>query len=71
MKARELRELSDDELRQKVAEWKRKLLNLRFQLASGQLQNTAEIKKTKRDIARALTILRERELQRQREGSRA
>ncbi|MGY4706432.1 50S ribosomal protein L29 [Candidatus Bipolaricaulota sp. J31] len=71
MKARELRELSDEELRQKVAEWKRKLLNLRFQLASGQLQNTAEIKKTKRDIARALTILRERELQRQREGSRA
>ncbi len=71
MKARELRELSDEELRQKVAEWKRKLLNLRFQLASGQLQNTAEIKKTKRDIARALTILRERELARQREGSRA
>ncbi|HDC92739.1 50S ribosomal protein L29 [Candidatus Bipolaricaulota bacterium] len=70
MKARELRELSDDELRQKVAEWKRKLLNLRFQLASGQLQNTAEIKKTKKDIARALTILRERELKR-REGSRA
>ncbi len=70
MKARELRELSDEELRQKVAEWKRKLLNLRFQLASGQLQNTAEIKKTKRDIARALTILRERELER-REGSRA
>ncbi|HDI10896.1 MAG TPA: 50S ribosomal protein L29 [Candidatus Acetothermia bacterium] len=70
MKARELRELSDEELRQRVAEWKRKLLNLRFQLASGQLQNTAEIKKTKRDIARALTILRERELKR-REGSRA
>lgn len=69
MKARELRELSDDELRQKVAEWKRKLLNLRFQLASGRLQNTAEIKKTKRDIARALTVLRERELKR--EGSRA
>lgn len=71
MKARELRELSDEELRQKLAEWKRKLLNLRFQLASGQLQNTAEIRKTKRDIARVLTILRERELQRKREGSRA
>lgn len=70
MKARELRELSDEELRQKVQEWKRKLLNLRFQLASGHLQNTAEIKKTKRDIARALTVLRERELKR-REGSRA
>lgn len=60
MKARDLRELSNDELMQRVQEWKRKLLNLRFQLASGQLTNTAEIKKTKRDIARALTVLRER-----------
>lgn len=60
MKARDLRELSNEELMQKVQEWKRKLLNLRFQLASGQLTNTAEIKKTKKDIARALTILRER-----------
>ncbi|MGB9757267.1 MAG: 50S ribosomal protein L29 [Candidatus Bipolaricaulaceae bacterium] len=60
MKARDLRELTNDELIQRVQEWKRKLLNLRFQLATGQLQNTAEIKKTKRDIARALTILRER-----------
>lgn len=60
MKARDLRELSNAELMQRVQEWKRKLLNLRFQLASGQLTNTAEIKKTKKDIARALTILRER-----------
>ncbi|MBC7222029.1 50S ribosomal protein L29 [Candidatus Bipolaricaulota bacterium] len=60
MKARDLRELTNEELMQKVQEWKRKLLNLRFQLATGQLTNTAEIKKTKRDIARALTILRER-----------
>jgi large subunit ribosomal protein L29 len=62
MKARELRELSVEELEQRVRDWKRKLLNLRFQLASGQLQNTAEIKKTKRDIARALTVLRERKV---------
>ena len=67
MKPRELRELSREELEQRVRDWKRKLLNLRFQLASGQLQNTAEIKKTKRDIARALTVLRERE----REGHNA
>ncbi|HAF70239.1 MAG: 50S ribosomal protein L29 [Acetothermia bacterium 64_32] len=60
MKARELRELTDEELQGKVRDLKRKLLNLRFQLASGQLQNTAEIAKTKRDIARALTVLRER-----------
>lgn len=60
MKARDLRELTNDELMRRVQEWKRKLLNLRFQLASGQLTNTAEIKKAKTDIARALTILRER-----------
>jgi large subunit ribosomal protein L29 len=63
MKAQELRDLTVDELEQKLGELKRKLLNLRFQLASGQLQNTAEIGKTKRDIARVLTILRERELE--------
>lgn len=61
MKAQEMRELSDDELRHRVRDWKRKLLNLRFQLASGQLQNTVEIEKTKRDVARALTVLRARE----------
>jgi large subunit ribosomal protein L29 len=61
MKAEELRELTREELEARIADWKRKLLNLRFQLASGQLRNTAEIKKTKRDIARALTVLRERE----------
>lgn len=60
MKARDLRELTNDELMRRVQEWKRKLLNLRFQLASGQLTNTAEIKKAKKDIARALTILKER-----------
>ncbi len=60
MKARDLRELTDEELVQRVQEWKRKLLNLRFQLATGQLTHTAELTKTKRDIARALTVLRER-----------
>jgi large subunit ribosomal protein L29 len=60
MKARDLRELTSEELIQRVQEWRRKLLNLRFQLATGQLANTAELRKTKRDIARALTILRMR-----------
>lgn len=60
MKARDLRELTDEELIGRVQEWKRKLLNLRFQLATGQLTHTAELAKTKRDIARALTVLRER-----------
>ncbi len=61
MKARELRELSADELRARVREGKKKLFTLRFQLASGRLTNTAEIAKTKREIARVLTVLRERE----------
>lgn len=61
MRAKELRDLSQDEIAQRVREWKRKLLALRFQLASGQLTNTAEITNTKRDIARAMTVQRERE----------
>lgn len=61
MKARELRELSDDELRARVAEGKKKLFTLRFQVASGRLTNTAEIAKTKREVARALTVIEERE----------
>ncbi len=60
MRAAELRDLSDAELGERVREWKRKSMNLRFQYASGQLQNTAEMVKTRRDLARALTILRER-----------
>lgn len=60
MKARELRELTNEELVQRAQEWKRKLLTLRFQRATGQLTNTAELVKTKRNIARVLTILRER-----------
>jgi large subunit ribosomal protein L29 len=61
MRARELRELSTDELWARVREWKKKLLTLRFQRASGRLTNTAEIGKTKRDVARALTLLEERD----------
>lgn len=60
MKAQDLRELSDEELLQRVQEWKKKLLNLRFQRTTGQLTNTAEIRKAKKDIARALTILGQR-----------
>ncbi len=63
MKARELRELSDEELRQKEKELREELFNLRFQLATGQLENTMRITHVKRDIARIKTILRERELQ--------
>ena len=60
MKAEELRELSRDELEQKVQEFKRKLFNLRFQKVGGELDNTAELAKTRQDIARAMTIVREK-----------
>lgn len=60
MKARELRELSAEELQLRVREGKKKLFTLRFQLASGRLTNTAEIEKTKREVARAQTVIRER-----------
>lgn len=62
MKPAELRDLTDDELRVKEAELVRKLFNLRFQVATAQQDNTAEITRTKRDLARIHTILREREL---------
>ena len=62
MKANEFVEMSTEQLNAKVAELKTELFNLRFQLATGQLQNTTVIASTKRDIARCLTILREQEL---------
>jgi len=62
MKARELREMSQDELQQNLADLKSELFNLRFQLATGQLENPMRIRQVKKDIARIKTILREREL---------
>jgi large subunit ribosomal protein L29 len=61
-KVSELIELDDDELQNRLATGRRELLNLRFQLATGQLDNTERIGEVRRDIARALTILRERDL---------
>ena len=61
MKATELLTLNKAELEQKARELKEELFNLRFQLATGQLQNTMVIKGVKRDIARALTALRQLE----------
>jgi len=67
MKASELRNLSEQELKEKERQLRRELFNLRFQKESGQLGNTALIKKTKRDLARVLTILRELELKKGKE----
>lgn len=57
MKAKELRDLSAGELRQKEKDLSQELFNLRFQKATGQLGNTAMICKTKRALARVKTIL--------------
>jgi len=59
VKAEELRQLSAEELLQKEGELGRELFNLRFQLATGQLSTHTSLKKTKRDIARVKTVLRE------------
>jgi large subunit ribosomal protein L29 len=60
-KPHELRALSDDELARRLAESRRELFNLRFQSATGALENPARLKLTKREIARLLTIRHERE----------
>ena len=60
MRARELRELSNEELEKRLAESRENLFNLRFQAATGALENTARLTLAKRDIARILTIQAER-----------
>ncbi|MBW1782508.1 MAG: 50S ribosomal protein L29 [Deltaproteobacteria bacterium] len=59
MKAKELRELSAEELKEKEKEASQELFNLRFQKATGQLGNTAIIRKTKKNLARVKTVLKE------------
>ncbi len=61
MKANDLQAMNTTELQDKVSELKEELFNLRFQLATGQLENTMVIKGVKRDIARCLTVLRQLE----------
>lgn len=63
MKANEIRDLSDDELGRALAEAREAHFNLRFQHASGALERTSELGVRRREIARLLTIARERELQ--------
>jgi large subunit ribosomal protein L29 len=60
LRARELRELSDDELDRKMAETRQELFNLRFQTATGVLENSARLRHAKREISRILTIKNER-----------
>ncbi|KYD20713.1 MAG: 50S ribosomal protein L29 [Caldibacillus debilis] len=62
MKAKEIRDLTTAEIEQKIKELKEELFNLRFQLATGQLENTARIREVRKTIARMKTIIREREI---------
>jgi large subunit ribosomal protein L29 len=62
MKAAEIRDMGDSDLRDHIRTARRELFGLRFQHATGELDNTAGLERAKRDIARALTIAREREL---------
>jgi len=62
MNASEIRELGKEEIEKKIKELKEELFNLRFQHAINQLDNPIRLKHVKKDIARSMTILREREL---------
>jgi len=61
-KAKELRDLNDTELEHRLGEAKEELFNLRFQNATGQLDNIARLPQVRRDVARIETLLREREI---------
>ncbi len=64
MKVDKMRELTDEELVRKVSDYKEELFNLRFQIATGQLDNPMRIRDVRKNIARCKTILRQRELSR-------
>ncbi len=62
MKAKEMRDMRDDELSEQVENLRKELFGLRFANATGELDDTAGLGRKRRDLARALTVIREREL---------
>ena len=66
--AAELRELTDDQLIERADSAKEELFNLRFQLATGQLDNSSAIKKIRHEIARIATVMRQRDIEAAREA---
>jgi large subunit ribosomal protein L29 len=62
VKVREIRDLSSDELNHRLDSLKEELFNLRFQVATGQLDNPMRVREVRKDIARVKTVLRQREL---------
>lgn len=65
MKARDIRDMTAEELQARLKDLKGELFNLRFQLATGQLDNIMRIRQVRRDIARVKTVMREMELARE------
>ncbi|HCC5606703.1 TPA: 50S ribosomal protein L29 [Staphylococcus aureus] len=63
MKAKEIRDLTTSEIEEQIKSSKEELFNLRFQLATGQLEETARIRTVKKTIARLKTVAREREIE--------
>ena len=61
MNVAEVRELDVEELQQRVAQTRRELFNLRFQHATGQLENTGQLKEVRKNIARLLTVLKQKQ----------
>ena len=61
MKVAEVRELDVNELEQRIAQTRRELFNLRFQHATGQLENTGQLKEIRKNIARLLTVLNQKQ----------
>jgi large subunit ribosomal protein L29 len=68
VKAKKMRELTDEELLRKVSGYKEELFNLRFQMATGQLDNPMRIRDVRKNIARCKTVLRQREIARESNG---
>ncbi|HWX44446.1 MAG TPA: 50S ribosomal protein L29 [Solirubrobacteraceae bacterium] len=62
MRAKEMRDMPEDELAEEITKLRKDLFGLRFANATGELENTAGIGRAKRDLARALTVARDREL---------
>jgi large subunit ribosomal protein L29 len=70
-KTAELRELTDEQLLERAESAKEELFNLRFQLATGQLDDSSSIKKVRHEIARTATVMRERDIEARLDAARA
>lgn len=70
MKTADIRNMSDEEIRSRIDDTRQELMNLRFQVVTGQLTDTSRLKRIRRQVAQLETILHERELANAREGEK-